>query len=423
MTGEELRAHFREVIPVEQLLRLAKDYGVIERERQLDVERFAIALLMTGGTHEGGRQYDVLRFYLESGARRVVRGAFYAWFNEPLERLLVDLLGRAIAAGQRQRKLLPGILRGVSDWRVFDSSTVKLPKELVAEYPGAGEYAAVKVHKEWSVGTGNLVAYTFSPAREHDSPFLVVDESRRGSGLLMDLGYASIARLADCERHDVRYVIRLKDNWKPTVNRLVRGLITREVTDGEDFDVLLDQEVLQLTGGTVDADVTIGRGNQRVRSRLVGVATPKGYCFFLTNLPRRTHGPKQVGEVYRVRWEIEIDFKVDKAGARLDEISARKGVSVRVLLLASLLNSNPSASGVAIGLCARGWTVPLRGVTSGSGRVVLRTWRESCGCGDSTATSDGCFSTRRATSRRSVRCSSARGRTPRSAACGSCRPR
>ena len=37
--------------------------------------------------------------------------------------------------------------------------------------------------------------------------------------------------------------------------------------------------------------------------------------------------------------EIEIDNKVDKAGARLDEISARKGVSVRILLLASLLNT------------------------------------------------------------------------------------
>jgi hypothetical protein len=40
-----------------------------------------------------------------------------------------------------------------------------------------------------------------------------------------------------------------------------------------------------------------------------------------------------------VRWEIEVDNKVDKAGARLDEISARKPVSARILVLATLLNT------------------------------------------------------------------------------------
>ena len=122
-----------------------------------------------------------------------------------------------------------------------------------------------------------------------------MDESRRGTGLLVDLGYASLARLADCETYDVRYVMRLKDNWKPRVDRLVRGAITDAVIDGDDFDVLLEENVVRLDGRSIDAEVTLGRGAQQVRSRLIGVYTPKGYCFFLTNLTRRTHGPNQVG--------------------------------------------------------------------------------------------------------------------------------
>lgn len=339
MTGEELRKHLRAVVPLDAIRSLAKEYGVIQRARELDIVQLVIALVLSGGTHEGGRQFDALRRYLGSGAPKVVRGAFYAWFTAPLERLLTELLRRAIAAGQVQPKLLPGILRGVRDWRIFDATTVKLHDELIDVYPGTGDYAAIKVHKEFSVGTGNLVAYQLSPARNHDSPFLVVDESRRGTGLLMDLGYASVARLAECETYDVRFVMRLKHNWKPRVDRLVRGTITREVLGGEDFDVLLDKDVLHLDGRAIDADVTVGRGEQIVHCRLVGIHTPKGYCFFLTNLARKTHGPKQVGDLYRVRWEIEIDNKVDKAGARLDEIAARKEVSVRILLLASLLNT------------------------------------------------------------------------------------
>jgi hypothetical protein len=134
-------------------------------------------------------------------------------------------------------------------------------------------------------------------------------------------------------------VMRLKDNWKPKVDRLVRGAISKAVVDSDDFDVLLEHDIVRLDGRTVDADVTLGRGKQQVRSRLVGLHTPKGYCFFLTNISRATHGPKQVGEIYRVRWEIEVDNKVDKSGARFDEILARKDVSVRILLLASLLNT------------------------------------------------------------------------------------
>jgi hypothetical protein len=42
--------------------------------------------------------------------------------------------------------------------------------------------------------------------------------------------------------------------------------------------------------------------------------------------------------VYRCRWDIAIDNKVDKAGARIDEITATKGTSLRTLILASLLN-------------------------------------------------------------------------------------
>ena len=339
MTGDELREHLHATLDAKAIHALAGKYGVQERKRKLIVFELVVALILSGGTHEGGRQYDVLRTYVDNGAPRVRRGTFYSWFTEPLLTLVTELLDKAIALGQRQPKLLPGILGGVSDWRVFDSTTVRLDDALVDTFPGAGEYAALKIHKEWSVGTGNLVGYKITPAREHDSPHLVVDEHRRGTGLLIDLGYASIERIAECEMYDVKFVMRLKENWKPTVDRLVRGAAFRDAVEGADFDALLEEDIVVLDGHAIDADVTVGRGALKVACRLVGIPTPKGYCFFLTNLSRKTHGPHQVGELYRVRWEIEVDNKVDKAGARLDEISARKPVSARILVLATLLNT------------------------------------------------------------------------------------
>jgi hypothetical protein len=40
-----------------------------------------------------------------------------------------------------------------------------------------------------------------------------------------------------------------------------------------------------------------------------------------------------------LRWEIDIDNKVDRAGAHINRITAQRSVSVRVLTLASLINA------------------------------------------------------------------------------------
>lgn len=48
----------------------------------------------------------------------------------------------------RVEKRLRGILGTVADWRIVDSTTIKLDDELIAEWPGTLDYAALKVHKE-----------------------------------------------------------------------------------------------------------------------------------------------------------------------------------------------------------------------------------------------------------------------------------
>lgn len=342
MDGAELKQLLTEVLQIDDLLDFAKSYGVVEREGQLDVVGFLLALVLNGGTHEGGRQVDVLRTYLEQGYPKVRRSSFYERFTDSVRRLLEALLDRAIGAGQRQAPLLPGILSGVKDWWVFDSTTVRLPRASKELYRGAGDYAALKVHKVYSIGTNNLVSYALSPASEHDARHLDVTDALRGYGILFDLAYVSLARLGDCNARHVKYVCRLKENWKPAVTRLVRGTCTAPLGGEEDFDVLLDEDVLVLDGKAIDAEVVLGRGAVRVPARLVGVPTPKGYCFFLTNVSRATHGPLQIGDLYRCRWDIEVDNAVDKEGARLDEIGASREASIRILLLASMVSATLS---------------------------------------------------------------------------------
>jgi putative transposase len=338
LTAEDVREVFETLLPTDELERLARELGVVERERKLQLDLLVRSMVIAAGTPTGGRMADAVRVYLESGGRKVARSASYRWFDEELEALMERLAQAALAYVAREKLLLPGPLAGVKDWRIVDSTTVKVRDALTKEFPGTGEYAAIKVHKTLSVGCGAPVAYHFSPAREHDTHHLTIDESWRGYGLLCDLGYASFGRLRACLQHDVRFVIRLKENWKPKVQHIARGEVRGLFFPGTDFDVLLHAGTLALNGKAIDADVTVGSGEDALQLRLVGVPSPKGYCFFLTNLPPSI-GPLQVGDLYRVRWEVELSMKLDKSAHRLDEGEGERACSVKAMLHASLIAS------------------------------------------------------------------------------------
>ena len=338
MTGEDVREVFEMILPQQEIERLCAPCGVLERQRKLHLGMLVRAMVIAAGTPGGADQADVLRSYLEFEVPRVARWACYRWFDEPLERFLAALAERALAYARTQQVDLTGMLGGVKEWYIVDSTTVRLRAALQEEFPGPGEYAAVKGHKVLSVGCGAPVHSHFSPAREHDRRHLTIDASWQGCGLLADLAYASLARLRACHEHGVRVVIRLKDNWKPTVDHLARGHLTQEFCPGTDLDALLEQEILLLDGPTIDADVPVGGPKHPLHRRLVGVHTPKGYGVFLTNLPPRL-GPRQVADLYGVRWEVELSIRLDTSVHRLDQIEAERPCSVTTLLHASLIAS------------------------------------------------------------------------------------
>jgi hypothetical protein len=336
---QSIRSMFETVLPSEALQALVVKAQWRQRDRKLQAVQLIRAAIIAAGSGAGGRMVAVMKHYIEQGNPSVARSAFYRWFGSAFETVMESVLDGTLAFANAQPDDLPGVLgRHVKDWRIVDSTTVTLDDELIDEYPGAGDYAALKVHKTYSVGIGTLVAAHISPAVEHDSQHLRIDESWRGYGLLADLGYASLDRLRACDAHGARYVIRLKGNWKPRVQSISRGKLVGTFAKGTDFADLIDDEVLLLDGRTIDCDVELGSGRAPVSTRLVGVSTDKGYRFYLTNLPRDV-GPAQVSDLYRVRWEIEHDNKINKSLMRLDEIEARTAANVRSLVFASLVST------------------------------------------------------------------------------------
>jgi len=238
--------------------------------------------------------------------------------------------------------ILTGALAGVLDWQVVDSETVTLRYEIGDLFPATSTSAGLKIHKRFSLGRNAMIGYEITPARDHDAPLLRLDESWSGLGLIVDLGYASHRLLRDSVRFDVSLVLRLKSGWKPRLLRIIGDDgVPCEVAGEPAFEGLLDGTQDDFLGCDVDYDVVFGSGANRVEARLVGIPAEgsKEMHWCITTLPRSTHPPALVGQLYRCRWEIECDNRRDKGGARLDQVRAWTLPSVMILIHASLLRT------------------------------------------------------------------------------------
>jgi hypothetical protein len=339
MDGAKLREVMTTALPRDEVKALARALGVVERNSVIVLEELVNALVLSARTPGGGRQADVLRLYLKNVEQKPVRGTFYERFNGGLEKLLFELLRRTVAAAASDPVLLPAAISGVTDWLAIDSETVRLHPTLKDIYPSTGDGAAVKIHKAFSLGRHNTLQYLLTPARDHDSKHFLVGEECRGYGFLMDLAYASHARLTDMIRHEAFFVVRLKNGWKAAIDAVHAGDVD-ELVAGTDIADAMSLGQLACADGVLDADVTLASGTKRYSLRLVAVDTKgKGLCVFLTNLSRDRYAPATIGDLYRLRWEIEKNNKVDKSDFCLDQLDCRKTCSARTMIYASLLGS------------------------------------------------------------------------------------
>ncbi|MCI0672012.1 MAG: IS4 family transposase [Myxococcaceae bacterium] len=336
LTGEEVKALFEELLPAADIEAFAEELGFVERQRKLDVLRFCRAAVLSANTPTGGMQADAIRAYERGVGRRLARSSYYERFDESFERLMKKLARRALEKSRGEALDLPSLLGAMKDWRIVDSTGVKVRDALKDDWTGTGDCAALKVHQRGSVSSGAPVAYEVGPLREQDTHHLTIDEFRREYGLLVDLAYASLGRLRACIPHNVKFAIRLKENWKPKVQRVARGDVLGTFFPGTDLGVLLHSQTLLLIGKAIDAGVTVGGAPAPLTLRLVGVPAEKSYCFFLTNLPPSV-GPLQVATLYRVRWAVELINKLEKGTYRLEEPKGERECSVKALLHASLI--------------------------------------------------------------------------------------
>jgi len=254
--------------------------------------------------------------------------------SSALIRFLMSVLGSLLTPedGQRVTTAVPSFFHRMI---VLDSTHVPFPSNLAPFYPSGRNqtkksFATAKIQAVYDLLHEQFVRFFISPYTESDSRLgwsMIADVIESGDLIMWDLGYFALATFRHIAEQGAYFLSRLKPNCT--------------LIDPEDPSKTLSLlEMLQNQATTVDRPVLLGK-RDRLPVRLVAVpVTPEvaearrekaahnrdrrykpsstylallGWNIYIVNVPSSVLAPTQIEALYRLRWRIEILFKIWKS--------------------------------------------------------------------------------------------------------------
>jgi Transposase DDE domain len=240
---------------------------------------------------------------------------------------------------------------------IGDSTTISLPDEYAAQFPGCGgSYdsgkAVLKIQVLWDLRHGRLPLF-LEPGRASDakSPIMEIASSA-GVLSILDLGYFSVERFERAEQAQGYWLSRLQHGTTvcDAAGKLVdlRKFFARKAKQGiVDVPVQIGVKRLPCRLVAVPVPQKIAAARRRKiweKARDRGRVPTKEYLqlqawtIFVTNCPPELLTWKEVVVLYRARWQIERLFKLWKSYNRLaDRQAGAASVRQMVELYARLI--------------------------------------------------------------------------------------
>ena len=269
-----------------------------------------------------------------------------AYLRESLEAMLKDVV---YADGQDGSALLSRF----TAVQIGDSSVLSLPTCLADLYPGCGgtkgETAALKVQVEYDLKAGAMkLALQAGKAQDRSSP-LLKDALPKGALDLHDLGYFNIKRFRRIAEQGAYFLSRYRMGtsvfYQGKRQSLYQLLNKRKATYAQ-FDIELGHDRLpcRLVAQAVPKSVAEQRREYIHKDARKKGQTPSpqalllaAWSIFVTNVPERLLSAKEVLIVARMRWQIELIFKLWKSYGALDKSRSQKPWRILAEIYAKLI--------------------------------------------------------------------------------------
>ena len=301
--------------------------------------QFVIALIFSLSNMDSRKRTieTLRRAVMKSLGEKISRGGF--WERIATERLFNFLLILVQSAMQQmgeifipgdQLKALASALN-VKGILVLDSTSISLPAMAGAIFPGPRNNvspAVIKWHNCFDLFGGCIKWFDLSPGTSHDSNHFPDLNLVAGYLIIFDLGYFDYSLMQAISNVGGKFLSRVKTNAVIRIDDVLQGL-PKKFIGKKLLSSRLPKgiSVIEIMGSFCDG---------LFQFRVIGFWNPidKTYHWYVTNLEVE---PKLIYPLYRLRWAVELFFKMAKSSWRLADVTSANANIIQTLILASMV--------------------------------------------------------------------------------------
>jgi hypothetical protein len=282
-------------------------------------------------------------------------------FNESALKYIQSLMSQVLST-QVSQFIEVGLLNLFNRVNVKDSSKFDLPAKLKNMLPGFGgsaSKAGACIQYEFDIKSGHVNDLTITPANRPDSKdaLATMDAVKKGDLTIRDLGYFALKYFKAAKKAGAFFLSKL--NAKIIVYQM-KGNDFEELDFGQLYKMMKKNHIERL-----EKEVYIGK-DEKLPVRLIielmpdevfnlrmqkvnrnnkkkGYQTSKNYSnrarfnLFISNVPLKMIDGEDIAKIYKIRWQIELVFKIWKSIFGLDNITPMKYERLMCTLYARLL--------------------------------------------------------------------------------------
>lgn len=331
---------FKRVMTPRTVNELGRAVRFCHRERVITPYRLALSLLASCATMRVESLADIQRCFnalfgttvaYKPFHNQLAKWRFADFMRELVSVILTQWVVRVLGAGTR------GTFSEFGRIVIQDGSSFAVKAALREHYPGRFKSkgpAAVELHVTMDLLEESVSSVVLTPDTYPERPQLPAPEELAGDLLLADRGYFDTDYLRSLDAAGAHFVVRGYKSLNPTVLEALGP-------DGTRLKRLRDKPLQNSRlpkKGTFDLDVVWGSGEQELQARMLVSWNPakREYRLLVTNLPRSRYTAEQVGQAYRLRWQIELLFKEWKSYANLHAFDTRNPTLAEGLIWAAI---------------------------------------------------------------------------------------
>ena len=340
----------------------ARESAFVERKSKLSGSRFTNLLVFSSGNLAETSLAEMCQEFLYCYGEPLSKQALDERFTERsvafLKLLIREVLFRHVSSDEF-KDLLPGC----KTIRIKDATSFQLPKELQDVFPGSGgqtSKACLKIQFEYDLRTGKVFDLSIGPYNKNDltNSSETIESVHERDLLIRDLGYIGLEVLEKVNNKGAFYLNRIKSNVTIWIRGKEGCFVALDLSKVEkhmrksniktqEFSVYLGSKkkvscrlIVECLPEDIKAE-KLRKANRAAKreGRKLGQSTISriGVNVFVTNLDEDELPKEQVWYVYRLRWQIELIFKVWKSVASVNKVKKAKRERIESHLFGKLL--------------------------------------------------------------------------------------